>query len=101
MVVLDFSWENFTWWDIEKILDKVWISTSKSTIPNDPNPPFNPSGLRIWLQAMTTRGINEEDTKLIAKLIHESIESRWDDNKLLVLRAQVVNFCSRFPIPSV
>ena len=49
MVVMDFSWENFTWWDIEKVLDKVWISTSKSTIPNDPNPPFNPSGLRIWL----------------------------------------------------
>jgi glycine hydroxymethyltransferase len=41
----------------EHILDMIGISTSKSTIPNDPNPPFRPSGLRIGTPAMTTRGV--------------------------------------------
>jgi len=101
MVVMDFSWKGFTGWDIEKVLDRIWISTSKSTIPNDPNPPFDPSGLRIWLQAMTTRGIVGEDTKRIASLIHDAIENRTDDNKLSVIHSEVIEFCSHFPIPSV
>jgi glycine/serine hydroxymethyltransferase len=43
MIVMDFSDESFNGADIEKVLDKVGISTSKSTIPDDPNPPFKPS----------------------------------------------------------
>jgi glycine hydroxymethyltransferase len=43
----------------ETTLDKIGISTSKSTIPDDPNPPFRPSGLRIGMPAMTTRGVKE------------------------------------------
>ena len=101
MIVMDFSAEWFTWWDIEKALDKVWISTSKSTIPDDSNPPFNPSGLRIWMQAMTTRGVKEDDTKHIARFIHEAIQNRNDEEKLKVIHAEVVECCSHFPIPSV
>ena len=100
MIVMNFSWENFTGWDIEKVLDRVWISTSKSTIPNDPNPPFNPSWLRIWMQAMTTRGVKEEDTKKIAKLIHDAIQNKVDDNALEMIRSEVVEMCSHFPVPS-
>jgi len=100
MIVMDFSWENCTGWDIEKVLDRVWISTSKSTIPNDPNPPFNPSWLRIWMQAMTTRGVKEEDTEKIAKLIHDAIQNRVDDNALEMIRSEVVEMCSHFPVPS-
>ena len=101
MIVMDFSEESFTWWDIEKILDKVWISTSKSTIPWDKNPPFNPSWLRIWMQAMTTRGVKAEDTKLIAKFIHEAIQNKDNEEKLNEIRFQVSEFCWNFPIPSV
>lgn len=101
MIVMDFSEESFTWWDIEKILDKVWISTSKSTIPWDKNPPFNPSWLRIWMQAMTTRGVKEDDTKHIARFIHEAIQNRDDEEKLKVIHAEVMECCNHFPIPSV
>lgn len=44
MIVLDFSTqENIDGSISEKALDKIGISTSKSTIPDDPNPPFRPS----------------------------------------------------------
>jgi len=48
MIIIDFSnTEIENGKNAEKILDEVGISTSKSTIPDDPNPPFRPSGLRI------------------------------------------------------
>ena len=101
MIVMDFSDETFSGWDIEKVLDRVWISTSKSTIPDDSNPPFNPSWLRIGMQAMTTRWVEEEDTKRIAKFIHEAIQNRDNDEKLNIIHAQVVEFCEHFPVPSI
>ena len=101
MIVMDFSGEAFNWADIEKVLDKVWISTSKSTIPDDPNPPFKPSWLRIGMQAMTTRWVKEDDTKHIAKFIHEAIENRDDENRLEIIHKQVIEFCEHFPIPSI
>ncbi len=55
LLVIDFTGTDLDGKQAELLLDEVGISTSKSTIPNDPNPPFKPSGLRIGLPAMTTR----------------------------------------------
>lgn len=99
MIIMDFSKEEYSWWEIEKALDKVWISTSKSTIPDDPRKPFDPSGLRIWMPAMTTRGVKWEDTKQIASFIHQAIQNRNDDSKLAEIKKEVISFCKRFPLP--
>lgn len=99
MIIMDFSKEDYSWWEIEKALDKVWISTSKSTIPDDPRKPFDPSGLRIWMPAMTTRGVKWEDTKQIASFIHQAIQNRSDDWKLSEIKKEVISFCQRFPLP--
>jgi len=99
MIIMDFSKEDYSWWEIEKALDKVWISTSKSTIPDDPRKPFDPSGLRIWMPAMTTRGVKWEDTKQIASFIHQAIQNRNDDSKLEEIKKEVISFCQRFSLP--
>ena len=101
MIVMDFSGEWFNWADIEKVLDKVWISTSKSTIPDDPNPPFKPSWLRIGMQAMTTRWVKEDDTKHIARFIHEAIQNRDAEEELEIIHREVIECCEHFPIPSI
>ena len=99
MIIMDFSKEAYSGWEIEKALDKVWISTSKSTIPDDPRKPFDPSGLRIWMPAMTTRGVKWEDTKQIASFIHQAIQNRNDEEKLAEIKKEVISFCQRFPLP--
>ena len=53
------------------------------------------------MQAMTTRGVDEEDTKFIAKLIHKTIQNMDAGDKLDVIRSQVEDLCSHFPIPSI
>ena len=99
MIIMDFSKEDYSWWEIEKALDKVWISTSKSKIPDDPRKPFDPSGLRIWMPAMTTRGVKWEDTKQIATFIHQAIQNRNNDSKIEEIKKEVILFCKRFPLP--
>lgn len=53
------------------------------------------------MQAMTTRGVKEDDTKHIAIFIHEAIQNRNDERKLKAIHAQVEECCHHFPIPSV
>ena len=99
MIIMDFSKEEYSWWEVEKVLDKVWISTSKSTIPDEPRKPFDPSWLRIWMPAMTTRGVKWEDTKQIASFIHQTIQNRNNESKLSEIKKEVISFCQRFPLP--
>ena len=99
MIIMDFSKEEYSWWEVEKVLDKVWISTSKSTIPDEPRKPFDPSWLRIWMPAMTTRGVKLEDTKQIASFIHQTIQNRNNESKLSEIKKEVISFCQRFPLP--
>ncbi len=86
--------------DAEIALDKIGISISRSTIPNDPNPPMNPSGIRIGTPAITTRGMKEEEMKTITGLIDEALKNKDDENKLNVLKKQVKELCEKFSIPT-
>ena len=101
MIIVDFYNTEIENWSIaEKTLDKIWISTSKSTIPDDPNPPFRPSGLRIWIPAMTTRWVKEDDTRKIDDIMDRALKNRNNENLLLNIKEEVRLFCENFPVPS-
>ena len=53
----------------EKALDEVHITVNKNTIPFDTRKPFVASGVRIGTPALTTRGMKEDDMRVIGKLI--------------------------------
>lgn len=101
MVIIDFTWTGVDGSVAEKTLDKIWISTSKSTIPDDPNPPFRPSGLRIWLPAMTTRGIKEAETKKIVEFIDQALKNKDNEEVLAELKNKVKELALKFPVPSL
>lgn len=52
-------------------LEKAGFTVNANAIPNDPLPPFRPSGLRLGTPAVTTRGAKEDDMRKIATKIIE------------------------------
>lgn len=95
MIIIDFTWTNLDWAKAEKLLEDVWISTSKSTIPDDPNPPFRPSGLRIWTPAITTRWVKENWMKEIASFIHQALSQQNSQS----LKKDIMDWCKDYPLP--
>ncbi len=61
----------------ESRLEQIGITVNFNTIPFDPRPPMNPSGLRIGTPALTTRGLVEEDMAEIADLIATALSDRF------------------------
>ena len=55
-------------------LEVAGIVVNKNAVPNDPMPPFYPSGIRLGTPAITTRGLRKKEMKKIAQWINEVIE---------------------------
>ena len=96
LFIVDFSDKNFSGKDVEKKLELAGISVSRSTIPNDPNPPANPSGIRIGTPAITTRGFKEKEAVELTELVIRVIEG--DESEGQKVKIEVKNLCERFPI---
>jgi glycine hydroxymethyltransferase len=85
----------------EEVLDQVSIATNKQVIPDDPNPPLRPSGIRIGTPAATTRGMDESHMARLAAWILEAVRRREEPGALAGLREQVEAFCHDFPVPGL
>lgn len=73
LILLDLRRLGVTGKEAEHNLDEVCITVNKNTIPNDPQSPFITSGIRIGTPAVTTRGMKEDDMRIIAGLIKKAL----------------------------
>jgi len=85
----------------EETLDRIAITTNKQIIPDDPNPPLRPSGIRIGTPAATSRGMNEEDMVKLGGWITRALAEREDEGAISALRREVEAFCRGFPVPGI
>lgn len=84
--------------ETEIALDEAGITVNKNMIPDDQRSPFDPSGIRIGVQAVTSRGMKEKEIKLIAGWIDEIILSRDNPKMLSEIKKEVAAFCKKYPI---
>jgi glycine hydroxymethyltransferase len=73
----------------ETLLDTIYITCNKNTIPFDKEKPMLASGLRLGSAAMTTRGFNEDHFYKVGKIISKCLKNPDDKNLHLELKAQV------------
>jgi len=84
---------------LAKALDRARIETNYNSIPNDPAPPINPSGLRIGTPAITTRGMKEEQARTVAYFINKIVENIDNETVIEEVGKDVLLLCSQFPVP--
>ena len=82
----------------EAALGKANITVNKNAIPNDPEKPFVTSGIRIGSVAMTTRGFNEADARVLANLVADVLANPEDEANLANVRKQITALCDKYPV---
>jgi glycine hydroxymethyltransferase len=85
----------------EETLDKISITTNKQIIPDDPNPPLRPSGIRIGTPAATARGMDEGAMRKLGAWMVAGLRAHDDAARLAALQREVEAFCGRFPVPGI
>ena len=96
LMILDLRSFDITGKELSRRLDEVYITASKSTIPNDPQSPFVTSGIRLGTPAVTTRGFGEAEMDVIAEcvvLAASDFEGSADG-----IRARVNEMCGKYPV---
>ena len=96
LILLNLSDKNVTGKELEKMLDEVHITVNKNAVPFDTQKPFVTSGIRVGTPAMTSRGMKENEARIIARLITKIIdegEAAFD-----YVKVEVAKLCKAFPL---
>ena len=82
--------------EAEELLDKIYITVNKNTIPNETESPIITSGIRIGTPAMTTRGFKEKEFKKVGEIIVKALRNSQDEKQLQELKKEVLDLTSHF-----
>lgn len=87
--------------EAQNLLDRAGITTSKQVVPDDPLPPFKPSGIRIGTPAATTRGMDMKSMQKIAAWILEVLRNPNNDAVIRDVGDEVISYCRGFQVPGL
>ncbi len=85
--------------EAQEALDRVGLTTNKQVIPDDPNPPMRPSGLRLGTPAATARGMGANEMEEIAAIIAGTLAARGDSAAEAEFASRTRALTARFPVP--
>lgn len=100
MLVDVFSSKWVTGKQAEKALEEVGLSANKNMVPYDVRKPLDPSWIRVWTPAATTRGMWENEMRQIAEIFAMAVENHENIQILESLKERVKVICKKFPIYS-
>ncbi|WP_407681312.1 serine hydroxymethyltransferase [Pseudogulbenkiania subflava] len=84
--------------DADAALGRAHITVNKNAVPNDPQSPFVPSGIRIGSPEITTRGFTEYESARTATLICDVLDHLGNEEVVASVRAKVAELCAAFPV---
>jgi len=79
-------------------LEKAGIIVNANAIPHDPNPPMNPSGIRVGTPAVTSRGMGIREMKMIAHWMDEVAKNLDKTNTLNKIKKEVKTLTSKWKL---
>jgi glycine hydroxymethyltransferase len=101
MVLVDLTPAETTGRRAEEALGRANIVVNRNAIPYDPRPPRVASGVRLGTPAITSRGLMEEDSRTVGRLILRVLNAMGDETVENQVRDEVVALADRFPVPGI
>ncbi|HPK53511.1 MAG TPA: serine hydroxymethyltransferase [Smithellaceae bacterium] len=98
LMLVDLTSQGVTGKEAQEALDRAAITVNKNGIPFDTKGPQVTSGIRIGTPAVTTRGMKENEMRIIASYIADVIKNINDENRIQAVAKNVKILCDRFPL---
>lgn len=98
LMLIDLSNKEITGKAAENALHDAGITVNKNMVPFDTKSPFVTSGIRLGTPALTTRGMKEEEMKMIARFIDRVLQDPENEQNLQTVNREVQELCAQFPL---
>lgn len=98
LILLDLRNKGITGLELEQRLASVHIITNKNAVPFDTEKKTVTSGIRLGTPAVTSRGLKEEDMKVIAELILDCLVTEYYNSNIDNIKAKVQEICDKYPL---
>lgn len=96
LMLLDLSDLQVTGAELEENLESAGITVNKNTVPKERRKPTITSGIRVGTPAVTTRGMGEDEMRIIARLIVKVINE--GKSAIPEVKKQVHALTKQFPL---
>ena len=83
---------------VEDTLIKTDITVNKNMVPYDDKSPFVTSGIRVGTPAVTTRGLKENEMKIIVELIDKALMNPTNESVIHAVKEEVHKLAEGFPL---
>lgn len=101
LILIDLTKKGIPGKTFAKALDKAGIVCNYNTVPFDPRPPFDPSGIRIGTPSMTSRGMGKAEMEKLADWMNQAVQKVEDDTALESIASEVKELLKAFPAPGI
>ncbi len=98
LFLVDLSARGITGKAADAALGAAHITVNKNAVPNDPQPPFVTSGIRVGSPAVTTRGFGVKECEDLAQWMCDILADLDNQETIARVREQVKGLCERFPV---
>ncbi|MFH1170974.1 MAG: serine hydroxymethyltransferase [bacterium] len=98
LILADVTPFGLTGREAQVLLDSVRITLNKNMIPDDPRKPMDPSGIRLGTPALTTRGMEEDDMRVIGTTIIDLLKHPKEDSVKQRAEKTVKELTERYPL---
>jgi glycine hydroxymethyltransferase len=98
LVLVDLHNKDISGKKAETLLESIGITCNKNMVPFDDRSPFVTSGIRLGTPALTTRGFDVDDMKVIAAIIDRVITDPENETVLEQARKDVVSLVEMHPL---
>lgn len=98
LMLIDLRNKNVTGKDAQEALDEAGITINKNAVPFDDKSALITSGIRVGTPALTTRGMKENEMKIVSDLMDEVIRNVGKKEVYGSVKKKVEELCSGFPL---
>jgi len=98
LCLVDLTPAGVTGKDTEEMLETVGLTVNKNTIPKETRPASITSGIRVGTAAGTTRGLTNEEFRIVGASIAKAVFNMGDLDALAEVRADVQAIIDAHPL---
>lgn len=98
LMLVDLADRDFTGKAAEAALGRANVTVNKNAVPNDPRSPFITSGIRLGTPAITTRGFETAEVRMITDYMCDILDNIDNEELALDVRGEVLKLCHRYPV---